>query len=101
MSDMPKLIWAWCYGETDGYPSDFGEWQQPEPTDRERADHPSYAEYISRDAPELAALVDALRKSATRLDWCAGLIHADNARDKASEWADEARTALEAYEALK
>ena len=39
-------------------------------------------------------LVEALTKAGNRLDWCAGLIVADNARDKASEWAEEARAAI-------
>lgn len=40
-------------------------------------------------------LSDMLKKAANRLDWCAGLLHTDTARDQASTWAEETRAALQ------
>ena len=37
----------------------------------------------------------ALVKASNRLDWCAGLIENDAARDKAMPWGDDARAVLE------
>jgi HPt (histidine-containing phosphotransfer) domain-containing protein len=36
----------------------------------------------------------ALTKAANRLDWCCGLLESDIARDKATEWGEEARTTI-------
>lgn len=46
-------------------------------------------------AAEVARLREALNKAANRIEWCGGLIHQDKARDKASEWAEEARAAAQ------
>lgn len=43
---------------------------------------------------EVARMRGALTKAANRLDWAAGIIESDTARDNVSAWADEARAAL-------
>lgn len=50
---------------------------------------------IARLRAENQRLRDMLKKSANRLDWCAGLLVSERARDQATDWADEARATLE------
>jgi hypothetical protein len=43
----------------------------------------------------ITELREALRLAANRIEWCAGILPSENARDNASDWTDEARAVLD------
>ena len=46
-------------------------------------------------------LVEALRKASRRIEWCAGLLPSEDARDRAFEWAEELEALLASIEQEK